>query len=48
MFLIAQRKRPVALNAAQKNPALTKVQFLKRNQEKSHKIPILIQTGKKW
>ena len=34
MFLISQKKRPGELNAAQKTPALYKVQFLK-NPEKT-------------
>ena len=36
---MAQKKRPVALNATQKSPALFKVQFLKKKKNLL-KIPI--------
>ena len=47
MFLIAQKKRPDALNATQKTPAPYKVWFLK-NQEKPFKKTHFNQNGPKW
>ena len=48
MFLIAQRKRPVALNATQKTPALYKVRFLKKFKKKTLiNIPIFNQNSQK-
>ena len=41
MFLIAQKKRPDALNAMQKNPAFYKVQFLKKSRKTSKKYNFL-------
>ena len=38
MFWIAQKKRPVALNAMQKNPSSLQSMFFFFNQEKPHKI----------
>ena len=49
MFWIAQKERPVALNAMQKNPALYKIWFFKKkNQEKPYKITHFKPKQLKW
>ena len=42
IFLIAQKKRPNALNAAQKTPAFYKAQFLKKSRKTSKKLSFFL------
>ena len=48
MFLMAQKKRPNALNATQKTAALCKVRFLKKLKKKLIKYPFLTKICQKW
>ena len=45
MFLIAQKKRPDALNASEKTTAFYKVWFMKKKTRKTSKNTILLVFG---
>ena len=48
MFLIAQKKRPDALNGTQTNPAFYNILFLKKSRKASKNDHLLGRFGYKW